>query len=99
MPCVTLVAIMEELLVLGMEAVDADDNDGAVSAFSEALHLYSQSTGESQLRDEPAPLQSAVFRLLTHRSGAHAALGREAEAAQDAKGAQEVQSWAMLVSS
>jgi hypothetical protein len=92
MPCVVLVAIMDQLLQLGMEAAAAGEISDAVFAFSKALELYSQAV-EGPLRHSPEPLQSVVFRLLIHRSGAHAELSNEADAAQDAKGAAEIQSW------
>mmetsp|Transcript_15775 Transcript_15775/g.40036 ORF Transcript_15775/g.40036 Transcript_15775/m.40036 type:complete len:205 (-) Transcript_15775:102-716(-) len=92
MPCVTLVAILERLLTLGTEAVDADDVRGAVTAYTEGLQIYGQCF-EGQLRESPAPLQSAVFRLLTHRSGAYVVLGKTVAAADDAKEAKEISSW------
>ena len=93
MPNVTLIAIMEELLEAGSRAVDAEDFSGAVLAFSEALELEENARlPELALQDTADLVQSVVFRLLLHRSGAHEALENAEEAARDAEAAKRMHS-------
>ena len=70
-----------------------EDRDDAIFAFTEALSIFTQSTGDTQLKELPVPLQAAVNRILLHRSGTFEAMGLEERAAQDAAGAAEIQSW------
>jgi hypothetical protein len=91
MPNAVLAYIMEDLLNAGTQAVDADDHEGAVLAFTEALTLEANARPEGmELSDVVEPLQSVAFRILLHRSGAHQALGDEQAAARDTKAAQVV---------
>lgn len=91
MPNVALAYIMEDLLAAGTEAVDAEDHEGAVLAFSEALTLEEGARPDGlELSDVVEPLQSVAFRLLLHRSGAYQALGDEQASARDAETAKTV---------
>ena len=89
---VVLHPTVDSLLHLGMDKVEAD-RAAAIFAFTEALSLFTQSTGDTQLSELPVPLQAMVLRLLLHRSGTYEAMGCDEQAAQDAKGAAEIQSW------
>ena len=91
MPIVTLIAIMEELLEVGNRAVDAEDISGAIIAFGEALELEENARLPGcALQDTAELVQTVVFRLLLHRSGAHEALGNGEEAARDAEAAKQI---------
>ena len=91
MPNTILVAIMEELLILGTGAIDAEDHEGAVLAFTEALTLEASARPEgTTLKDCCEPLQSVAFRLLLHRAGAHRNVGNEEAAQRDDEAAKHV---------
>ena len=91
MPNAVLAYIMEDLLNAGTQAVGADDHEGALLAFTEALNLEANARPDGmELSDVVEPLQSVAFRILLHRSGAYQALGEEQAAAKDAEAAQAI---------
>lgn len=78
MPNVTLIAVLEELLAVGIEAGTLNDHHGAKLAFDEALELEDMARDEKlQRADTVPPLRQAITKLLLRRSMTHVHLGDE----------------------